>query len=83
MSAASPSHDVRLEFLQLQQECDFALWRAREANAEVKKAYARHLAGDGAAPSKPELDAIAELERDAETKYRALRQFVRTQLTGA
>lgn len=73
--------DVKLEYLQLQQECDFALWRAREANAEAKKAYARHLAGEGDAPSKAELDAIADLEHDAEAKYRALRQFVRTQLT--
>ena len=81
MSAVPPSHDVRLEYLQLQQEADFALWRAREANAEVKKAYARHAAGEGTAPSTSELDAIADLERDAETKYRALRQFVRTQLT--
>ncbi len=75
------SHDVKLEFLQLQQECDFALWRVREANAEVKKAYARHLSGQGAAPSQAELDAIAELEGVAETKYRELRQFVRGQLT--
>lgn len=75
------SHDIRLSFLQLQQECDFALWRVREANAEVKKAYALHLAGEGAAPSQAELDAIVELERVAETKYRELRQFVRDQLT--
>jgi hypothetical protein len=81
MTAASPSHDVKLEYLQLQQECDFALWRAREANAEAKKAFVRHLAGDGAAPSRAELEAIAELEHDAEAKYRAFRQFVRTQLT--
>jgi hypothetical protein len=81
MAAVPPSHDVKLEYLQLQQEADFALWRAREANAEVKKAFARHLAGEGAAPSKTELDAIAELERDAESKYRALRQFFRNRLT--
>jgi hypothetical protein len=81
MTAAAPSHDIKLEFLQLQQECDFALWRAREANAEVKKAFARHLAGDGEAPSHSELAAIAELERHAEDKYRALRQFLRDRFT--
>jgi hypothetical protein len=80
MSGPPPS-DLKLEFLQLQQECDFALWRAREANAEVKKAYALHLAGEGEAPSPSELAAIAELERAAEDKYRALRQFLRGRFT--
>ena len=72
-----PADDVKLEFLQLAQECDFALWRVREANAEVKKAYARHAAGEGTPPSQAELDAIAELEANAEAKYRAFRVFVR------
>lgn len=75
------SPDLKLEFLQLQQDCDFALWRAREANAEVKKAFARHLAGEGDAPSDSELAAIAELERDAEDKYRAFRHFLRGRFT--
>jgi hypothetical protein len=77
MADIPPSNDLKLEYLQMQQEADFALWRAREANGEAKRAYARHLAGEGDAPSANELDAIAQLEKDAEEKYRALRQFVR------
>ena len=75
--AEAPSNDLKLQYLQMQQDCDFAMFRAREANAELKKAYSKHVAGEGSAPSPQELAAIAELERDAEEKYRALRLFVR------
>jgi len=74
---SQPNADRKLQYLQLQQEADFALWKAREGNAEIKAAYARNLAGQGLPPSARELEALAELERDAEAKYRALRQFVR------
>ena len=77
MPQPAATDDQKLQYLQLQQEADFALWKAREGNAEIRQAYARHLAGEGAAPAAQELDALAELERDAEAKYRALRQFVR------
>ena len=77
MPQSPPTADQKLQYLQMQQEADFALWKAREGNAEIKAAYARHLAGQGPAPGAPELEALAELERDAEAKYRALRQFVR------
>jgi hypothetical protein len=69
--------ELKSKFLQLQQDADFALARAREGNTAVKQAYARHLAGQGPAPSQDQLDALAELERDAEVKYRALRTFTR------
>jgi hypothetical protein len=69
--------DLKLKFLQLQQDADFALARAREGNTAVKQAYARHLAGEGPAPSAEQLQTMADLERDAEVKYRALRTFTR------
>jgi hypothetical protein len=67
----------KLKYLQLQQDADFALWKTREGHAEVKKAYAEQAAGKGAGPSKEQLESLASLERDAEAKYRALRDFVR------
>ncbi|MEJ6020669.1 hypothetical protein [Ramlibacter sp. PS4R-6] len=67
----------KLKYLQLQQEADFALWKAREAIAEVKQAYALLAAGKGPGPSKELLEQLAAFEGDAEVKYRTLRDFLR------
>ena len=72
-----PSDDEKLKYLQLQQESDFALWKTREAVAEVRKAYALMAEGKGPGPSKEELEALVAMEADAGTKYRALRDYVR------
>lgn len=77
MPQSPATDDQKLQYLQLQQEADFALWKAREGNAAIREAYARYAAGQGQPPTQQDLDALAALERDAETKYRALRQFVR------
>ena len=77
MTPPSATDDQKLQYLQLQQEADFALWKVREGNAEIRQAYARHAGGQGAAPTQQDLDQLAALEADAEAKYRALRQFVR------
>ena len=69
--------DDRLQYLQLQQESDFALWKAQEAINEMKAAYALLANGKGPGPSGEELDALARLQEDAAVKYRALRDFVR------
>lgn len=69
--------ETRNRYLVLQQEADFALWRAREANAETRRCYDRHLQGDGAAPTAAQLDEVRQLEQQAEEKYRALRTFLR------
>ena len=68
---------LKARYLELQQEADFALWRAREANTEVRKAYAAFVAGAGSVPSAHELQEIQQLERTAETRYRELRAFLR------
>ena len=68
---------LKARYLELQQEADFALWRAREANTEVRKAYAAFVAGAGSAPSAHELQEIQQLERTAEARYRELRAFLR------
>ena len=72
-----PTDDQKLQYLQLQQEADFSLWKAREAIVELKESYALLAGGKGPGPSKEELEIVAGLERDAGEKYRALRDFVR------
>jgi hypothetical protein len=67
----------KLKYLQLQQEADFSLWKAREAIAAVKGEYALLAEGKGPGPSKEHLEELAALERDAEVKYRTLREFLR------
>ena len=69
--------DQKIRYQQLQQEADFALAKAREANHALKQAYARHLAGQGPAPGAQDLAELAAIEEDATMKYRALRQFLR------
>jgi hypothetical protein len=75
MSSLPP--ETRIRYQQLQQDADFALVKAREANAALKQAYARHLAGQGSLPGAKELEALAAIEEDATIKYRALREFLR------
>ena len=67
----------KLKYLHVQQEADFSLWKAREAIAEVRAAYALLAEGKGPGPSNELLEELAVLERDAEVKYRALREFLR------
>lgn len=74
--------EAKSKYLALQQDADFALWRAREANQEARTAYQRHLQGQGDAPSEELLEQIRQLEQLAETKYRELRTFVREQFDG-
>jgi len=69
--------ELKAKYLALQQEADFALWRAREANAETRRCYQRHLAGEGEAPSAAQLEEVQQLEQQAEAKYRDLRAFLR------
>ena len=69
--------EIKARYLALQQEADFALWRAREANGEIRRGYQRHLAGEGDAPSQEELEEIRKLEQQAEARYRELRAFLR------
>lgn len=73
---SSPA-ETRSRYLALQQEADFALWRAREANAEARLAYQLALDGQGAPPGADQLAAVHRLEEDAAAKYRDLRAFVR------
>lgn len=75
--AVEPPLALRARYLALQQEADFALWRTREAALELRKAYAAHFAGEGAAPSEEQVAELARLERDAEARYRELRSFLR------
>lgn len=67
----------KLRYLQVQQDADFSLWKAREAIAEVKGEYQLLAEGKGPGPSTERLEQLAALERDAEAKYRALREFLR------
>jgi hypothetical protein len=76
-SNPEPTAEWKAQYLVLQQEADFALWRAHEGNAEIKKAYALHLQGQGPCPGDNRLAEVAALERDAEGKYKALRHFLR------
>ena len=76
-AAAQAAPGLKARYLELQQEADFALWRARVANGEVRKAYAAFAAGQGQPPSDHELQEVQLLERDAEARYRELRAFLR------
>lgn len=69
--------ELRTKYLALQQEADFALWRAREANSETRAAYQRVLEGAGQPPSAERLAEVRQLEQQAEAKYRELRAFLR------
>jgi hypothetical protein len=69
--------ETRTRYLALQQEADFALWRAREVNAETRRCYDRHLSGECPAPTAAQLEEVRQLELQAEEKYRALRSFLR------
>ena len=72
-----PAPAVKARYLALQQEADFALWRAREANNEIRLAYQRHLAGECGPPPPEQLEEIRQLEQHAEARYRELRAFLR------
>jgi hypothetical protein len=72
---------LKARYLSLQQEADFALWRAREANAELRRAWQAHAAGEGPMPCETQLSEIGTLEADAETRYRELRAFLREHFT--
>lgn len=75
--------DKKTLYLSMQQEADFALWRAREANLALRETYARHVAGEGPPPPPEQLAQLAACERDAEAKYKALRVFLRGLLGAA
>ena len=75
--------DIRARYRMLQQEADFALWRAREAAHAVRDRYAAAQRGDGAAPSEQDLQELGRLESDAEAKYRELRDFLRAEFDHA
>ena len=72
-----PAPAVKARYLALQQEADFALWRAREANNEIRLAYQRHLAAECGPPPPARLEEIRQLEQHAEARYRDLRAFLR------
>lgn len=67
-------------FRALQQETDFALWRAREASHEVRARYAAHARGEGEPPDAALLAQLADLEAAAEARYKELRTFLRGEL---
>lgn len=69
--------ELKAKYLALQQDADFALWRAREANAELRRCYQAQLAGEGERPSPAQLEELRLLEQDAEARYRELRGFLR------
>jgi hypothetical protein len=69
--------ETKSSYRALQQAADFALWRAREANTETRTAYQLALAGQGEPPSVERLAQVRQLEQEAETHYRELRNFVR------
>lgn len=73
--------DVAARYRVLQQEADFALWRAREASHAVREKLFAALRG-GPAPTESELEDLRRLESDAETKYRELREFLRGEFNG-
>lgn len=69
--------EIKSKYLSLQQDADFALWRAREGNLEMRKVYDLSLKGEGEPPSAAQLDELRQLEQKAEACYRELRAFVR------
>lgn len=69
--------ELKTKYLALQQDADFALWRAREANTETRLAYQLALDGQGEPPGVERLAEVRELEQQAEAKYRELRAFLR------
>ena len=69
--------ELKTRYLALQQDADFALWRAREANHDIRARYALAMRGEGAPPGDAELQELKRLESDAELKYRELRDFLR------
>jgi hypothetical protein len=73
----SSSNEAKSRFLALQQDADFALWRAREANAELRLAYELALQGQGEPPTAEKVDAVRRQDQEAETRYRELRAFLR------
>ena len=78
--AAMDAGALLARYRALQQETDFALWRAREASHEVRARYAAHARGEGEPPEASLLDQLAELEALAEARYKELRAFVRGEL---
>lgn len=69
--------ELRTQYLGLQQEADFALWRARETSLEVRRLYQLAVDGAGPPPSAEQLAELRQLETQAESKYRDLRAFLR------
>jgi hypothetical protein len=69
--------ELKTQYLALQQDADFALWRAREGNLDIRQAFEAHLRGEGEAPTRAQLDELAQLEIAAESHYRELREFLR------
>jgi hypothetical protein len=69
--------DAAARYRVLQQEADFALWRAREAGQEARARLQAAVRGEGQPPSDAELQELRRLESDAENKYRELRDFLR------
>jgi hypothetical protein len=68
--------ELKTRYLALQQDADFALWRSRECNAEMRRCVAQQGQG-GSGPTPEQLQQAAELEQQAEEKYRELRSFLR------
>jgi hypothetical protein len=69
--------ELKTQYLALQQDADFALWRAREGNLDVRQVYEAHLKGSGEPPSATQLAELEQLEITAEARYRDLREFLR------
>jgi len=74
---AAMDAEVRARYRALQQEADFALWRAREASHAAREKYAAAARGEGEPPTEADLKDLRQLESDAEAKYRELRDFLR------
>lgn len=66
------STEIRTKYLSLQQDADFALWRAREANAELRRSWDR-----GEPPPPQQVADLLKMEELAEQRYRELRAFLR------
>lgn len=73
----STTAELKSKYLALQQDADFALWRAREANGEARRALELALSGGAEPPSAQQLAEVRQLEQQAEAKYRELRTFLR------
>jgi hypothetical protein len=69
--------EIKSKYLSLQQDADFALWRAREGNLEMRRIYDLALRGEGDPPSPAQLEELREQEQKAEACYRELRSFAR------